>query len=289
MAAITNRRPPLMSQRRVGWISKQIASYGILLAAAMCVLVPFAIIVSTSFKKSVNIEAFPPDWIPAHANLQNYINLLNGYPFLTWWFNSAFVTSAIVILKVTIDSMAGYAFAKGRFIGREAIFAVLLTTMMVPLAVTLIPTFLVARTLNLVDSYPGLILPALANPFGIFLLRQYFETVPTELIDAAKVDGAGELQAFARVVVPVSTPGILAVASLELATAWVSFLWPLVIVQSAGLQLLTVGVPSMAGLWQVDWGLISAASVLSIAPIVGLFTLGHRYFVEGVRMGALKG
>jgi ABC-type glycerol-3-phosphate transport system permease component len=274
--------------RRRGPSIYLIAIYGILVIAAFIALVPFLYVISTSLKDTISLFQYPPEWIPSEPTLDNFRGLLEDYPFLRWTLNSFVVASAVTIVKVVIDSMAGYAFAKMTFPGKDALFLVVLMTLMVPFAATLIPLFIIVRDLNLTNTYPGLILPALASPIGIFMMRQFIETLPTDLENAARLDGCSEFQIFRRVILPLIRPGLVVLGVFTFMTQWTSYLWPLVIGTKTEMFTLTVGVQSLRALFTVNWGILSAGAVLSMLPLVLVFLFLQRYFIAGSIAGALK-
>jgi multiple sugar transport system permease protein len=265
-----------------------IAIYGILIVAAIIALVPFLYVISTSLKDTVALFKYPPEWIPAQPTLVNFESLLQEYPFLRWTLNSFIVAAVVTAIKVVIDSMAGYAFAKMSFPGKDALFLVVLMTLMVPFAATLIPLFIIVRDLHLTNTYPGLILPALASPIGIFMMRQFIETLPSDLENAARLDGCSEFQIFRRVILPLVRPGLVVLGVFTFMTQWTSYLWPLVIGTKPEMFTLTVGVQSLRSLFTVNWGVLSAGAVLSMLPLVLVFLFLQRYFIAGSIAGALK-
>jgi multiple sugar transport system permease protein len=265
-----------------------IAIYGILIIAALIALVPFLYVISTSLKDTVALFKYPPEWIPAEPTLINFQSLLQEYPFVRWTVNSFIVASAVTIVKVIIDSMAGYAFAKMSFPGKDALFLIVLMTLMVPFAATLIPLFIIVRDLHLTNTYLGLILPALASPIGIFMMRQFIETLPNDLENAARLDGCSEFQIFRRVILPLVRPGLVVLGVFTFMTQWTSYLWPLVIGTKEEMFTLTVGVQSLRSLFTVNWGVLSAGAVLSMLPLVLVFLFLQRYFIAGSIAGALK-
>jgi ABC-type glycerol-3-phosphate transport system permease component len=286
-------RPPAeltraRAARRRGPSLYLIAIYGIHVIAAFIALVPFLYVISTSFKDTISLFQYPPEWIPSEPTLDNFRGVLEDYPFLRWTLNSFVVASAVTIVKVVIDSMAGYAFAKMTFPGKDALFLVVLMTLMVPFAATLIPLFIIVRNLNLTNTYPGLILPALASPIGIFMMRQFIETLPTDLENAARLDGCSEFQIFRRVILPLIRPGLVVLGVFTFMTQWTSYLWPLVIGTKTEMFTLTVGVQSLRALFTVNWGILSAGAVLSMLPLVLVFLFLQRYFIAGSIAGALK-
>jgi multiple sugar transport system permease protein len=276
------------AKRRPGPTLYLIAIYGILTVAALIALVPFLYVISTSLKDTVALFKYPPEWIPAEPTLENFRALVQDYPFLRWTLNSLIVASVVTIIKVVIDSMAGYAFAKMSFPGKDPLFLVVLMTLMVPFAATLIPLFIIVRDLHLTNTYLGLILPALASPIGIFMMRQFIETLPTDLENAARLDGCSEFQIFRRVILPLVRPGLVVLGVFTFMTQWTSYLWPLVIGTKEEMFTLTVGVQSLRSLFTVNWGVLSAGAVLSMLPLVLVFLFLQRYFIAGSIAGALK-
>ncbi len=264
------------------------AIYGILIVAAFISLVPFLYVISTSFKDSVSLFQYPPQWIPSEPTLDNFRSLLQDNPFVRWMINSFIVAASITVIKVIIDSMAGYAFAKMQVPGKEPLFIVVLMTLMVPFAATLIPLFIIVRDLQLTNTYAGLILPALASPIGIFMMRQFIESLPNDLENAARLDGCSEFQIFRRVILPLVRPGLVVLGVFTFMTQWTSYLWPLVIGTKKEMYTLTVGVQSLRSLFTVNWGVLSAGAVLSMLPLVLVFLFLQRYFIAGSIAGALK-
>ena len=265
-----------------------VAIYGVLIVASIIAIVPFLYVVSTSFKDTVALFSYPPEWIPSEPTPTNFQTLLEEHPFFRWTLNSLVVASAVTIVKVVIDSMAGYAFAKMSFPGRDALFLVVLMTLMVPFAATLIPLFIIVRNLNLTNTYPGLILPALASPIGSFMMRQFVESLPSDLENAARLDGCSEFQIFRRVILPLMKPGLVVLGVFTFMTQWTSYLWPLVISTREDMLTLTVGVQSLRSLFTVNWGVLSAGAVLSLLPLILVFLFLQRYFIAGSIAGALK-
>ena len=265
-----------------------VAIYTILTLAAIIALVPFLYVISTSFKDTVALFQYPPEWIPSEPTLDNFRGLVQEYPFLRWTLNSFVVAATVTAIKVVIDSMAGYAFAKMSFPGKDALFLVVLLTLMVPFAATLIPLFIIVRDMHLTNTYPGLILPALANPIGIFMMRQFIETLPGDLENAARLDGCSEFQIFRRVILPLVRPGLVVLGVFIFMNQWTSYLWPLVIGTKEEMYTLTVGVQSLRSLFTVNWGILSAGAVLSMLPMVLVFLFLQRYFIAGSIAGALK-
>src|SRR5215211_5811541 len=265
-----------------------LAIYGVLIVAGIIAVVPFLYVVSTSLKETASLFSYPPEWIPSEPTLTNFRSLLEEHPFFRWTLNSLIVASAVTIIKVIIDSMAGYAFAKMSFPGRDVLFLVVLMTLMIPFAATLIPLYLLVRDLHMLNTYPGLILPALASPIGIFMMRQFIESLPSDLENAARLDGCSEFQIFRRVILPLMKPGLVVLGVFTFMTQWTSYLWPLVISTREDMLTLTVGVQSLRSLFTVNWGVLSAGAVLSLLPLILVFLFLQRYFIAGSIAGALK-
>lgn len=265
-----------------------VAIYTVLIFAAVVSLLPFGYVVSTSFKSTMSLFAYPPDWLPNDPTLDNYRNLLNRYPFWRWMLNSFLVAGSVTAIKLVVDSMAGYAFAKMRFPGREPLFLVVLISLMVPFASLLIPTFIIVRELGLLNTYWGLILPGLASPIGIFMMRQFIESLPDDLENAARLDGCSEFQIYLRVILPLVKPGLVVLGVFTFMVQWTSYLWPLVVVTRPDMATLTVGARSLTSTFTQDWGLNSAAAILSILPTILVFIFLQRYFIAGSIAGALK-
>ncbi|MBA3414285.1 MAG: carbohydrate ABC transporter permease [Chloroflexia bacterium] len=262
--------------------------YLVLTVISVVTVLPFVFMASTSLTESFTMLSYPPRLVPDNANLQNYYDLVvefQGGLFPRWFLNSVVTTAAITAGSVLLNTLAGYVFAKKVFVGRSLLFALILSTLMVPAAVRLIPTFQLVRSLNLYDSYGAIILPALASPIGVFMMRQFITGLPTELLEAAKIDGAGELRIFVQIVMPLSKPAMAALAILTAVTAWNDLLWPLIVLPTATLRTLTVGLATLGGQFQVNYGMVMAGSVLSVLPMVVLYMLFQRQFVEGLRTG----
>ena len=266
----------------------RVAIYTILIVAAFISLLPFGYVVSTSFKSTMALFAYPPDWLPDQPTLDNYRNLLHRYPFWRWLLNSFIVAGSVTAIKLVFDSMAGYAFAKMRFPGREALFLVVLISLMVPFASLLIPTFIIIRELGMLNTYWGLILPGLASPIGVFMMRQFIESLPSDLENAARLDGCSEFQIYRKVILPLIKPGLVVLGVFTFMVQWTSYLWPLVVVTRPEMATLTVGARSLTSTFTQDWGLNSAAAILSMLPMIIVFISLQRNFIAGSIAGALK-
>ena len=281
--------PPGLAFRK-GRVASRMTAYSILIIASIVMVGPLFYIVSTSIKKTTQLFAYPPDWLPKVLFWGNYSTLLGSDSlFLRWTLNTLLVAGVVTVLKVIIDSMAGYAFAKIEFPGRRILFILILAVVMVPTSAVIIPLFLLVRGMGLLDTYWALILPPLANPVGVFLMRNYIQSLPRDLENSARLDGCSEFSVYFRIILPLVKPGLVVLGILTFLAQYTAFLWPLLAVQDEKLQVLTTGVAEMkASIFTIDWGLVSAASVLSMVPITIMFFMFQRYFSGGSIAGALK-
>jgi multiple sugar transport system permease protein len=260
----------------------------ILILVAITLVTPFIYVISASFKDSKSIFAYPPTLLPIPPYTGNYERLISQTGFVRWIANTFFVATTVTVLKVFLDSMAGYALAKLRFRGKRLVFASLLILLMVPLGVLIVPLWTVAHTLNINDTYLALILPPLANPLGVFLMRQFILSLPKDLENAARLDGVSEFGIYRRIILPLVKPGLVVLAIIVFTDQFMSFIWPLVSTSSDDLQVLTVGLASFRAKGGVDYGIWSAAAIMSLVPIAILFFVLQRQFLARNLAGALK-
>jgi multiple sugar transport system permease protein len=260
----------------------------ILATTAFTSLAPFFYVVSTSLKETRSLFSYPPHWLPDPLYFGNYLALFQKHPFGWWLANTLFVSGVVTLLKFFIDGMAAYALAKLEFAGKRLVLTSLLVSVAIPLAALLIPLFLITRSLGIIDTRLALILPPLANPLGVFMIRAFIASVPDELIHSARMDGASEFEILRRVVVPLIRPGLVVHATFIFSTQYTSFLWPLVAVRDLQKQVITVGISSLRAIFTVDWGLISAASLIAAVPLTVIFILFQRAFFQQSLAGALK-
>lgn len=261
----------------------------LLLAGALLMCGPFIWMISTSLKPSAEVFRFPPTLLSADPQPGNYARIFSTIPFGQAIANSLIVATSVTVLQLIVCSMAAYAFACLRFRGREALFLIYLAALMVPSQVTLIPNFILVRNLGWIDTYQGLILPYAFSSFGTFLLRQYMKTIPTELIEAARIDGASHAQIYAGVVLPLSLPALGALAIFTFVAQWNNFLWPLITTSKPNMQVATVALASLQGQFNTDWPLLMTGSVLAIVPMLIVFALGNRSFISGITSGGFGG
>jgi multiple sugar transport system permease protein len=266
-----------------------IAGWAVLIITSVIALFPMYWLFVNALTPITSNPPLTPILWPAWS-LDNFRRLLEGNVYYrNWMFNSLIVALAITIWHVLFDSMAGYAFAKRRFPGREVIFWLMLSTLMIPIHVTVIPLYIVTNRLGLIDNLLAIILPGTANAFGIFLMRQYIQTLPSELEEAARMDGASEWQVFWSIILPLSRPALGALAIFTFVRHWNDFLWPLIALTRPQNYTLTVGVANLQGEFATDYGVIFAGAALAALPMIVFFFAFQRQFLEGVRMGAVKG
>ena len=258
-------------------------------ALFLAVVFPFYWMIVTSLQPQDAVFTVPPELWPKHPTFQNYIDAWNSAPWLRYFGNTFFVASASTLISLVTSSLAAFAFATINFKGREALFNLVLSVMMIPTATTLIPNFLIIRTLGWFDTFYALIIPFAASVFGIFLLRQYFMSTPVELWEAAQIDGASRLRYFSSIAMPLAKPAIVTIAINSFLGSWTSFLWPTVMTQSQDKQLIEVALNSFLGEKGQQWSQLAAASVFTTIPIIILFFFVQRQFIEGIGGGGIKG
>lgn len=262
--------------------------YGLLSIGGIVVIAPLIWMVLASFKTLPEILKVPPTLLPGAIRFDNYVTVLRDTEFVRYFFNSVFVSSITVASVLVTSSMAGYAFAKFEFPGRNVMFVLVLATLMIPFQVRVIPLYVLANDLHLLDTYAGLVLPGLVDAFGIFLMRQYLQSIPSELLDAARVDGASEIKIFFKIVLPLAKPALSALAIFTLVASWESFLWPLLVVSSPDKYTLPLGLAQFSGRFITRVDLQMAASALTILPLLVVFLVMQRRFIEGMATAGMK-
>lgn len=258
----------------------------LLLAATM--LAPFLWMLSTSLMDELEVFRFPPHLVPETPRWGNYAAALSARPFGRYFLNSFVFAICVVVGQLFTAATAGYAFAKFTFRGRDRLFMLYLSTMMVPAVVVLIPRFLLIDALGWIDTYTGLVSTELVTVWGIFLMRQYFRSVPPELEDAARIDGAGPWRIFWTISLPLAKPALATLALFGFIEAWKNLLWPLVVTRSMSMRTVEVGIASFHGTFIMNWPYQMAAAVTAVVPIVILFFFTQRYFVQGIQMTGFK-
>ena len=259
-----------------------------LLPLAAVMLIPLIWMLVTSVETLSESRHFPPTLVPSGIHWENYPNALDAAPFGRFFANSFIVTLASVAGNLVFCSLAGYAFARLRFFGRDVVFLVLLATLMVPFQVTMIPTFLIVQHLGLVNSLGALIAPNLVTPFGIFLLRQFFRTLPVELEEAARIDGCTRLGVLFRVVLPLSMPALATLGIVTFLWTWNDFLWPLIVITSTDQSTVQLGLASFQGAHVTKWNLLMAGNVMALAPMLIVFVGAQRWFVRSLATTGIR-
>lgn len=263
--------------------------YALLALLVILMLGPYLYIFSSSFKETYTLISIPPQLIPEKFAWDNYAYILGELPFSLWFFNTILVAVLVTVGTVLIDALAAYAFARKQFWGRDFLFGLMLATIMIPGALLLIPAFLITNKLGLLNSYGGLIIPSLANVLGVFLLRQFMQTIPEELEHAARIDGCSDFGVFWRIILPLSAPALATLSIVVFTSQWNNLVWPLVVLNNKDLYTLPLGLALLRSEFQVNYGITSAAAFLSVVPLVIVFLFLQRYFLEGLTVGAVKG
>jgi ABC-type glycerol-3-phosphate transport system permease component len=275
--------------------ARKIALYAALIGTSLLMIWPLYWAFATSFKPSGDVFASPPKWVPNPWILSNYRDVFTLLPFGRFFLNSVIVTGSIVGLNIVFDTAAAYAFAKLRFPGRNVLFFLLLITLMVPFQVNLIPLYrIMVKMHDLspalgVDTYSALILPGAIQVFGIFLMRQFLASIPDEVLESARMDGASEFRILRSVIFPIAAPGMATLAIFTFLGAWNDFLWPFIVTNTNRVRTLPVGLALLARRNTVNWGDTMAGTVLVAAPMIVVFLLLQRRFIEGLTAGSVKG
>jgi len=234
-------------------------------------------------------SAYPMSWVPSALSLEHYRALFSRLEVVRYIANSALIAGAVTLISLVVNSMAGYAFAKLSFPGRERVFRGLVTTLVVPGQVTMLPLFMLLKYLGLINSYWGVIVPGMASVFGIFLFRQYALSIPDSLLDAARIDGAGEWRIYRSIVLPLCKPILLTLAVFTFMGTWNDFMWPLVVLTDSRLHTLPVALANLSGEHVQDTELMMAGALLTVLPVIVLYALLQRYYIEGIMVGSIKG
>ncbi len=274
------------AQQRVTW--ERLLTHLVLIVTAICCAAPFLYVIAASMKDQGALFQYPPVWVQTPPYLGNYQRLLFDSGFPRWMLNTVFVATTVTGIKLFLDSMAGYALAKLDFTGKRFVFFLMIMLLMVPFAALLIPLWSIAHNLHITNTYLALILPPLANPLGVFLMRQFILGLPKDLENAARLEGVSEFGIYWRIILPLIKPGLVVLAVIVFTDQFMSFVWPLVAATDDDLLVLTVGVASLRAKGGVNFGLWSAAAVMSLIPIAIFFFALQRQFLARSIAGALK-
>jgi multiple sugar transport system permease protein len=292
---------------RLPRIFSNLIAYSLLTLGALTMMAPLWWMISTSLKDISEVFVFPPDWFPWPPRWSNYGDAWLAVPFGRFYINSLVVSFSVTAGQVITSAMAAYAFARLAFPGREKLFFIYLATLIIPGVVTMIPVFCILKFLGEVinvdlqfgslylgklmglDSYFALIVPGLFSAYGTFLCRQYFLSIPVELEEAARIDGLSVYGIFIRIIMPLSRPALATLVIFTFIGSWRDFIWPLIVCSSIEMKTLPVGLNAFQGLYRTDWPLLMAASVMVMAPMIIIFLLNQRFFVEGIKLSGIKG
>jgi ABC-type glycerol-3-phosphate transport system permease component len=280
-----------MSRKNLSRITVDFLLYGILIITSLFMLLPFIWMVSTSLKPESEIFRLPPVFVSTNFNLDSYRNLFEQRNILRTIANTFIIAFCSSMVQVFFSALGGYGFAKFRFSGRNQLFSILIATMIVPFSVTMVPLYIIMLNLKWIDTFWPMIIPGAASAFGIFFMRQYISSISNELLDAARIDGAGEFRIFTGIVLPIIAPGLTSLGLIFFMSSWNSFLWPLVILKSPSNFTLPIAIRSYVSstIGRPVFNLQMAASVLSIIPLLVIFLVFQRRFMEGITAGAVKG
>ena len=289
ITAVGRSRHDDTSRRRVSGRVRRVLRYAVMVGGVIVMVGPFVWMVLAALKTDADIRSVPPTVIPDPITGENFSRVTDAFDFWRFTANSVGIAVASTILQLVTATMAAYAFARMEFRGRNALFGLYLATMMIPLQVVIVPLFIEMRNLGLVDSYAGLLLPTIVSSFGTFLMRQAFLGLPTELDEAAFIDGANHFQVFSRVLLPLVKPALATFAVFAFMSTWNSFLWPLVITQASDQHVtLPVGLSRLNGRFSTDWNVVMAGSVISIVPIVVFYAFTQRWVIRSVAFTGMK-
>lgn len=277
---------PVAGERRADWLRvlAKIPVYALMVLLAITTLFPFYYMLSTSLMSVNDVYTYPPHLIPPDPLWENYVRIWTTLPFARFMLNSLIHSFGVMLGRLVIVTMAGYAFARILFPGRNIVFLGFLAFMMIPDAVMLVASFVIVNSLGWVDTYLALIIPGLTYVWGIFLMRQYFMTLPISLEDAARIDGANELTIFGRIFIPLAKPAILVVLLFSFTQTWKAFLWPLIVTRSLPMRTVEVGIALLSDEYFTDFPLQMTASVLVSLPLILLFFFTQNYFMEGINL-----
>lgn len=274
-----------LAVRRVGWL----AFYAAVSVGALVMALPMIWMVVTSFKAEKAVFAVPIQWIPVPFHPENYAQAWALEPWGLYFANSAFVAASTTFLNVLFASLAGFGFAKYRFPGRDVLFVLVLSTLMIPFQVIMVPLFIITKNLGWLNTYQGLIVPGAVTAFGTFLMRQFMLTIPDDLLAAARIDGASEVGIFWRIILPLSRPAAAALSIFTFTGSWDNLLWPLIVTTKTSLRTLPLGLALFRSEYGTNYTAMMAASVWTTIPIIVLFVVLQRQFVRGVVISGLKG
>jgi multiple sugar transport system permease protein len=261
----------------------------ILALAAAVTLVPVIWTILSSLKSNDTIFAVPMRWLPDSLHWNNYAEAFEVAPFARYFLNSAIVAASVTATTVFFGAMAGYGFSKFRFPGRDLVFGLILVTFMIPFPVIMIPLFVLVRNFGWVNTYWGLIIPGALTGFAVFMMRQFIQAIPSELIDAARIDGAGELRIFLTMVLPLARPALATLGILTFLESWNNLLWPLIVIQSDEMETIPLGLTKFSTLYSSNYAQMLAMAVIASVPVLVVFIIGRRQIINSLMLSGIKG
>ncbi|AKI97753.1 carbohydrate ABC transporter permease [Kosmotoga pacifica] len=269
--------------------AKKIVLYVLLFAFAITTLLPLVWTISTSLKTRYATLKYPPEFLPDEVSFSNYTTIFNKYPFGRFLFNSFLVTFSTVFLQVVVAAMAAYAFARFDFKCKELLFMFYIATLMFPFQVKAIPLYLIVRSFGWINTYQGLILPKVFSAFGVFLLRQSILSTPKDYDESAAMDGANHITIFLKIILPLNKGALATLTIFAFMDSWNDYLWPLIVTTTQEMMTIPLGLASLQGRWTTQWNLVSAGTVVSIIPILIVYIVAQKWFIEGISATGLKG
>lgn len=282
---MTNRKGSLkIKEVLVTWIRTII-----LFVIGIIMITPMLWMVSTSFKYESDVFSMPIEWIPSNINLGNYVTAVTDYPYLKWYINTIIVTASIVAAVLIISSLAGYAFAKLPYKGRDKLFFIFIATMMIPSQVKIIPQYMLYSKLGITNTLLSVIVGWIYCAFAIFMMKQFFMSIPDELIEAARIDGAGEIRIFARIVAPLAKSQLSALGILAFTWGWNEYFSPLIFISDNTKQVLSVGIATFKTEYSVNYAEQMAAATLALIPVIIIYFALQKHFIEGIALSGVKG
>ena len=279
----------IQKKKTPGFIVRRVLLYVVLIVIGLTMLVPFLWMISTSLKEQYDEVKIPPVWIAPVPRWQNYVDIFTEQPMFQFMLNTIKIVFFVVLGQLFFSSLAAYSFARIRFKGRTVMFFFYIATLMVPGQVTMIPTYLMFAKVGLVDNHIALILPAFFSAFGVFLLRQFFMSLPKELEEAAEIDGCNPFTTYWRIMLPLIVPAMLTLGVFTLMNTWNDYMGPLIYLTTPEKYTMTLGIAYFKGVYTTQWNLVMAGSVLSVIPILVAYLCAQKYFVEGIAFSGVKG
>lgn len=265
-----------------------IISNTIVVVFALFSLFPLYWLFTSSFKNNVDVLKMPPDWFPKNPTIDNYTELFNNQPAFRWAFNSLFVAFATTVIVVCISALAAYAFSKLEFVGKNVIFVIFIASLMIPKEVMIVPLFKIIQRFDWMNTYSAMIWPNVASAFGVFMLKNFFDTIPDSLRESAKLDGATEFKTFTSIVLPIVKPGLGALFILNFVNVWNDYLWQLVVAPEKNMKTLMVGIASLMQDFNPNMAYKMAGAAVASIPMLIVFILFQKYFTRGIAIGAVK-